>query len=164
MAMQCLTHPGKNVCFFGILVGYKLQSLDGARSSTDDQDLLPLGLFAVQLGRVVDFSFELLLAGDVGHLGVSAGSDGSDDTIKAAVGRVVDNPAAIVVLVDFLNAGVELGALLETIKLPKLGDLADDLPTIGISSTPLHGGMKTVHDAVDLQTRSIIHFLRIDQL
>ncbi|KAK5633474.1 hypothetical protein RRF57_009188 [Xylaria bambusicola] len=74
----------------------------------------------------------------MGHLGVSAGTDCGNDAIETAIGGVVDDPAAMVVLVYLLDPLFKFGPRIKTVLLPYHLYLAKDLLTVGIPSIPLN--------------------------
>lgn len=94
---------------------------------------------------MIDRSVKVVHASDLGHLGITTSSNGGDDTSKPSKRGIVDNPFALIILVNLLNLGVESSPLLEAVALPKLSDLAEDLLAIGIAAVPLDGGMEAVH-------------------
>lgn len=73
---------------------------------------------------MVDVALELLHARKLGHLGLTAGTYSGDDAFEMAIGGVVDDPSALLILVDLFHGCVELGACLKSIFLPKLLYLA----------------------------------------
>jgi len=52
------------------------------------------------------------------HLWVATSANRRDDAVETAVGRVIDDPAALLVLVDLLDFGLELGPRVEPVLLP----------------------------------------------
>ena len=108
---------------------------------------------------MVDFAFEGFLAGYMRHFGITAASDGREDAIEAAVRGIIDDPAALLVFRDGSDAGVELGAVLQAVAFPELGDLGDDLLAVGVAGGPVDGGVETVHYAVDLETGCVVDLL-----
>ena len=108
---------------------------------------------------MVDFAFEGFLAGYMRHFGLAAASNGGHDAVEAAVRGVVDDPAALLVLVHGGDAGVEFGAVLQAVAFPELGYLGDDLLAVGVAGGPVDGGVETIHYAVDLQTRCVVDLL-----
>lgn len=98
-----------------------------------------------QLARVIDWPVKVVHASDLGHLGSTASPDSGDDAPEATERRVIDNPSAVIILVDLLNLGIESGSLLEAVAFPELSDLTEDLLAIGVPAVPLDGGMEAVH-------------------
>lgn len=137
-------------------MGDELEGFDCGGAATDYEDVFVFGGLAVEL-RGVDYgAFELLLAGDVGGFGVAAGSDGGDYAVEAAVGWVVDNPAALIVLIYLFHLCIECCLLVEMVLLPHLGDLVDNLLAVGVAAAPVDGGEEAVHERVDLEARGVV--------
>lgn len=109
---------------------------------------------------MVDLAFELVQTGDIGHLDVATRAHGSNQAFKAAVGRVIDDPTGVFVLVRLGNLEVESGLFLEAVPLPELGDLIYDLLPVWISALPFDRRMESVHDGMDLETRCVVYPLR----
>lgn len=82
------------------------------------------------------------------------------DTVKAAVGWIVDDPSSLVVFIDSLNLRIEDGLLIEAITFPDLFYLPHDLVAFRVAAGPLDRGLESIHKRVDLQARSIVDFLR----
>ena len=120
---------------------------------------LPCGGFPIEFGGVVDFAFEGFLAGYVRDFGVAAASDSGHDAVEAAVRRVIDDPAGLLVLINRGDAGVEFGAGLQAVAFPELGYLGDDLLAVGVAGGPADGGVETVHYAMDLETGCVVYLL-----
>jgi hypothetical protein len=135
----------KDVCLLGILMSSKFKSFNSTCSASNNNHVLSLCLLAGQARRVVDLSFELIHAGDMWHLSISAGSNRCDNAIKPTFGSVVNNPATFLILVDLLNLSVELCLLFEAVSFPELGNLANDLLTVGVAALPLDRGVESVH-------------------
>ena len=108
---------------------------------------------------MVDFAFEGFLAGYMRYFGLAAASNGGHDAVETAVRRVVDDPAALLVLVNGGDAGVEFGAVLQAVAFPELGYLGDDLLAVGVAGGPVDGGVETIHNAVDLETGCVVDLL-----
>jgi len=87
-----------------------------------------------------------------------------DDAVVAAEGRVIDDPAALVIFVDFLNWRVEVRFGFETIAFPERSYLGDDLLLVGVAACPPDGGVEPVHDAVDLEAGGVVYSLLAHQL
>ncbi|TKW51861.1 hypothetical protein CTA1_1114 [Colletotrichum tanaceti] len=100
----------------GLFVHGELQGLDGTGAPADDNHLLALGVFPTTR--------------ELGHLGFTAGADSGDDALKVAIGRVVDDPSALLVLVDLLGGGVELGPGFQAVLFPELLHLAENLLSV----------------------------------
>ena len=92
------------------------------------------------------------------HFGVAASTDCSNHTIKTAVRGIVDDPAAHLIFVDFLHGRIEFGLLLQAVALPELLDLGDDCFAVWVAIIPPHARMEAIHETVDLQTGSVVHF------
>ena len=137
----------------------ELEGFDCGGAAADYEDFFAAGSFPVEFGGVVYFAFEGFLAGYVRHFGLAAAADGGYDAVEAAVGGVVDDPAALLVFVDGGDAGIEFGAGLQAVSFPELGDLGDDLVAVGVAGGPADGGVETVHYAVDLQTGCVVDLL-----
>ena len=137
----------------------EFEGFDCGSAAADYEDFFAAGGFPVEFGGVVDFASEGLLARYVRHFGFAAAADGGYDAVEAAVGWVVDDPAALLVFVDGGDAGVEFGAGLQAVAFPELGYLGDDLVTVGVAGGPSDGGVETVHYAVNLQTGCVVHLL-----
>ena len=56
------------------------------------------------------FAFELFLARYLRHFGLATAPDRSYHTIEAAIGRIVDGPASLLVLVDLSHTSMEFRA------------------------------------------------------
>ena len=138
----------------------EFEGFDCGGTAADNEYFFAFGAFPVEFRGVVDFAFEGFLAGYMRYLGLAAASNGSHDAIEAAVRRVVDDPAALLVLVNVGDAGVEFGAVLQAIALPELGYLGDNLLAVGVAGGPVDGGVETVHNAVDLETGCVVDLLR----
>ena len=108
---------------------------------------------------MVDFAFEGFLAGYVRHFGIAAASDGGHYAVEAAVRRVVDDPAALLVFEYGGDAGIEFGAVLQAVAFPQLGYLGDDLVAVRVAGGPVDGGVETVHYTVDLETGCVVDLL-----
>ena len=137
----------------------EFESFDCGGAAADYEYFFALGGLPVEFGGVVDFASEGFLAGYMGHFGVTAASNGGHDAVEAAVRRIVDYPAALLVLIDGGDAGVEFGAVLQAVAFPELGYLGDDLLAIGVARAPVDGGVETVHYAVDLETGCVVDLL-----
>lgn len=105
-----------------------------------------------KLARVIDVALKLFHAWELGHLGFTTGTDSGDDAFEVAIGRVVDDPSALLILVDLFHGCVELGACFKSVFLPKLLYLAQDLLSIGIPAFPLDRGVEAEHHGVNLKT------------
>ena len=145
-----LVAPRKNVRLVSLLMSSKLQRLNSGRTTTDDNHLLSLGLFTRKVAAVVYLPLKLVHAGDMGNFRIAARPDRRDDTVKTTIGRVVDNPAPFIILIHFFDPSVKFSLRFEAIALPELGDLGDDLFTVGVAAAPLHAGVEAVHYGVDL--------------
>ncbi len=137
----------------------EFEGFDCGGAAADDEYFFALGGFPVEFRGVVDFAFEGFLAGDMRHFGIAAASDGGHNAVEAAVRRIVDDPAALLVLRDGGDAGVEFGAVLQAVAFPELGYLGDDLVAVGVAGGPVDGGVETVHYAVDLETGCVVDLL-----
>lgn len=155
-----LVGPRQHDRFGGVGVDDEFERFDGRGAAADDQDLFTLARLAVEVGGVVDLALEDFLVGNVRHFRLAASSDGGQDTIVAAVGGVVDNPAVLLVFVDGGDSSVELGAVFEAVVLPELSDLGDDLLAVWVAGAPLQGRKEAVHDAVDLETAGVVDSLQ----
>lgn len=93
------------------------------------------------------------------HFGITTSADGTEDSVEPAVGRVVDDPATFVILVNVVNLGIENGFFLESIKFPNLADLVNKLISLWIAARVLDFGMKPVFYAVNLEARCGVDFL-----
>lgn len=82
-----------------------------------------------------------------------------DETVKSAVGWIVEYPAPIVILVHLVDLGIELCFALEAVLFPQLSNLTKNLLPVWIPTVPLDTWMKPVHDGVDLEARSVVHSL-----
>ena len=143
-----------------ILYSHELQRFNSRCTAAYHYDPLPLCVLAIQLAGVIYLALELLLAWNMGHFGFSACTNRRNDAIEAPVGGVVDDPSSLIILVDLCDVCIKLCTLIEPVSLPKLLDLGDDLFAIRVATTPSHGGMKSVHEAVDLEAGSIVDFLQ----
>ena len=85
---------------FRVGVDDEFEGFDCGGATADYEDFLASSGFPVEFGGVVDFAFKGFLAGYMGHFGFAAAADGGHDSVEAAVRRVVDDPAALLVFVD----------------------------------------------------------------
>jgi len=99
---------------------------------------------------VKDLTLELVLTRYVRHFSITARSDCSNDTVKLAVGAVVDDPAVLRVFANRLDPVIELGLVLQSVLFPDILDLFEDLITLGVALVPEDGREEAVHDTVDL--------------
>lgn len=76
------------------------------------------------------------------------------------MGRVIDDPASIFVLIRLVDFEIESSLLLEVVSLPQLSDLLDDLLAVWISALPFDRRVESVHDGVNLQRGSVIYSLQ----
>ena len=103
---------GEYGCGFRVRVDDEFEGFDCGGAAADYEYFLALGGFPVEFRGVVDFAFEGFLAGYMRHFGITAASDGGHDAVEAAVRRIVDDPAALLVFEYGGDAGIELGAVL----------------------------------------------------
>ena len=136
----------------------EFEGFDGGDAAPYDDDFLVLRRFPIELRTMPDFSLEVLLTRQRGHLGIAACANSSDHAVKASVLWVVDDPAPVLILIHLLEFGLELSLLLQTIFLPQLLDLADNLLAIRIPICPVHGRVEAIHHTVNLQARGIVGF------
>ena len=108
---------------------------------------------------MIDFAFEGFLAGYMRHFGVAAAADGGHDAVEATVGRIVDDPAALLIFEYGGDAGVQFGAVLQAVAFPQLDYLGDDLVAVGVAGGPVDGGVEPVHYTVDLETGCVVDLL-----
>lgn len=99
---------------------------------------------------MVNLALEFVLSRNMRHLSISTCTNCSNDAFESSQRRVVDDPAAIGVLIDFLDSSIETGFRFERVFLPKLRDLGYDLLAVGIAVVPVDGGVEAVHYRVDL--------------
>ena len=144
---------------FRVGVDDEFEGFDCGGAAADYEGFFASGGFTVEFGGVVDFAFEGFLAGYMGHFWFAATADGGHDSVEAAVRRVVDDPAALLVFIDGRDTGVEFGAVLQAVAFPELGDLGDDLVAVGVAGGPVDRGVKTVHYTVDLETGCVVDLL-----
>ena len=93
---------------------------------------------------------KLLHTVHLGHFRVAAGADGGNEALEAAIGRVIDDPAALLVLVHLLHLGIEPRPRVQPVLLPDLTHLADDLLAVRIAALPLARGVEPVREGMDL--------------
>lgn len=153
------THSGKNLGLLCFAMCDKLHSLDRRSTTSNDKHVLAFHVLAVQLRRVVDVTLELLLSWKLGHLRVTTRSNSSKDTVKLSVRNVIDDPTALSILADRLNLGIKICLLFQPIAMPDFGNLFDNLLAAWVAFVPEHRGEEAVHDAVDLESRSVVDFL-----
>lgn len=110
---------------------------------------------------MVHLALELAHSIHCWHLWVTACADSSNQSFEMSIGRIIDNPAAFVILVYLVNGRIELGSRVESISFPQLLDLAENLLSIGIPAIPLDRGMESIHHGMDLQARGIVDFLHV---
>ena len=67
---------------------------------------------------MVDFAFEGLLVGHVGHFVGAAAADGGDDTFEGIRRVIVDDPLSFGITMHRGDAGIEPGALFKGVSLP----------------------------------------------
>ena len=101
---------------------------------------------------MINLAFKFLLIGHVRHLGISTTAHCSQDSVEATIRRVVDNPVSLIILFNRGDTGIEFCAFLQAVTFPQLSNLRHNLLTVGITGAPLDGGMKTIHDAMNLKT------------
>lgn len=108
------------------------------------------------------------------NFGIAASTHASNDTLKSAVGWIVDDPATLSIFVDLLDFRFELRLLVQTVGTPDLGDLLYDLLTIGVPALPLNAWVESIpwaseqlcqhevindlHDGVYLKARGVVDF------
>lgn len=92
---------------------------------------------------------------------ITTAPNGRYNSLKAAIGWVVDDPASLPILRDRRDTRIELCAFLQTVALPQLGDLRNDLLAVGVSLAPFNRWVEAVHNRVYLKSRGIVHSLRI---
>lgn len=86
-----------------------------------------------QLAAVINFPLELLHAWKSRHLGIPACAHCGNQALEAAIGRVIDDPAALIVLVRLGDLEVESRLALETVALPQQPELFDDFLAIWVA-------------------------------
>lgn len=72
-------------------------------------------------------------------------SNSYDEAVKAALGGVVDNPAALLITIDGFYFLVEPGLVFEVVATPELLDLAEDLVAVGVALFPADAGVEAIH-------------------
>ena len=137
----------------------EFEGFDCRGATADYEYFFALGGFPIEFRGVVDFAFEGFLAGYMGHFRLAAASNSGHNAVEAAIGRVVDYPAVLLVLVNGGDAGVEFSAVLQAVAFPELGYLGDDLLAVWVAGAPADGGVETVHYAVDLKTGCVVDLL-----
>jgi hypothetical protein len=130
------------------------ECFDTRGTSSDYENLLAFCVFTVELRGVDDFAFEFLLAGEMRHLRSPTGTDGSEDTVEVAIRGFVDDPAVLLVFIDFGHTG---WFLFESISFPENSDLVDDLGLLWVTPVPIDRGIESIHDAIYLQTRRVVY-------
>lgn len=124
---------------------------------------------------MVDLAFEGFLVGYMWQFGlrivntesefdpkcthITAAPDGRYHSLETAIRWVIDDPASLPVLRDRRDTCVELCALLQTVALPQLSDLGNNLLAVGVSLAPLNRWVEAIHNRVYLKSRGIIHSL-----
>ena len=137
---------GKHGRRFGIGVDNEFEPLDSRGAAANNENTLPCRRFAVETRRVVDFSFKGFLVLDMGHFWITTRAYRGNDAVEATIGRVIDYPAALFVLIHFRDRGVKLGAFLQTVAFPEFGDLRNDLLAVGVALAPLNRWVEAIHD------------------
>lgn len=94
---------------------------------------------------MVNRPLKLLDTVNMRHLGITTSADGGNDALEVTIGGVVDDPAALSVLVDLLDPRLELGALIQPVRLPDMPHLAEDLLPVGVSAIPANRRVKSEH-------------------
>lgn len=94
------------------------------------------------------------------YLRFTAASYRGDETIKAAIGGIVDYLLSLLILGDRRNLSVELCTLLQAGAFPKLGNLGHNLLAVWVARAPSDRRMEAVHNAMYLEAGSIIYSLR----
>lgn len=84
-------------------------------------------------------------------LGLSASTNCCDETIKRSIGRIVQNPSAFIILINLVDLGIEFGLALQSILLPKLAKLTEDLLSIRIPTCPLDRREESIHYGMNLE-------------
>lgn len=113
----------------------------------------------IKLGRMDNLAFEIFRARDVGHFRLATGTDGGNDALEAAVGRVVNDPSALVILIYFFDFKVESCTLVKLVELPEMANLLDNLRLVRVSLLPVDGWMEAIHEGVNLKSRGAVHAL-----
>jgi hypothetical protein len=78
-------------------------------------------------------------------LGIAAGANSSNETVKSPVGGVIDYPTTFLILVHLFCLEIEDCLLIQVVSLPQLPHLAQDLLAVGVTSFPLYRRVKPVH-------------------
>jgi len=145
-----VTYSSQDLCLSRFAFGNELHSLHGRSTTSNDNDILVLNVFSIQLRRVKDLTLELVLTGYVRHLSITARSDSSNYTVKLAIGAVVDDPAVLRVFAYRLDPVIKFGLVLQSVLFPDILDLFENLITLGVAFVPEDGREEAVHNTVDL--------------
>lgn len=76
---------------------------------------------------MIDLTLERINTFKLGLGRVTASPYGSNDAIEPAVGGIINDPSSLFILVGSVDLKMELGALLEAVRLPQLADLFQNL-------------------------------------
>lgn len=110
---------------------------------------------------MINLALEVLLSWNMDHLRIATGANGSHYTVKPAIGRIVDDPPTLDILVNFVDFGVESRLVLKSVRMPEICDSADDLLSVGIASLPLDRRVKAIQQTMNLETGCVVYFLWI---
>lgn len=91
---------------------------------------------------------------------ITTGPNGRYNSFETAIGWVIDDPASLPVLRDRRDTCIELCALLQTVALPQLRDLGNNLLAVGVTLAPFDRWVEAVHNGVYLKSRGIVHSLK----
>lgn len=109
----------KDTGFGSTLCSSEFQCFNGRCTTADNGNLLRLCFDAVELARVADLALELVRSLERGHDGITTGANSSDEAVEPAVARVIDDPAALLVLIRLVDLEVELCAFAKTVSFPE---------------------------------------------
>lgn len=91
---------------------------------------------------------------------ITTAPNGRYNSFEAAIGWIIDDPASLPVLYNRRDTRIELRAFLQTVALPQLRDLGNNLLAVRVSLTPFDRWVEAVHNGVYLESRGIVHSLR----
>ena len=112
MTYDDATYSSQYLCLLRLTFRNKLHGLHSRGTTTDDDHILVFDILSVQLRGVEDLTLELFLPRYVWHLRITAGSNGSNDTVVLGTGAIVDEPAILGVFAYRRDSIVELRLVL----------------------------------------------------
>ncbi len=91
-----------------------------------------------------DFPFIYFRHGYRHSFWTTTGAYGYNNSIEAAIRRVINDPTILRTLKDGLNPEIEPRVVLQVVMSPELGYLSNDLLSTGVAIFPSHERMKAI--------------------